>query len=98
MHSSARTPPTAFGATREGNWEGTNVLWLPERLRAEDLDLYKARRVLFEARERRIRPATDDKMLTAWNAMAIQAFAEAGRAFDEPRFIEAAERLRFASS
>jgi uncharacterized protein YyaL (SSP411 family) len=87
---------TAFGATPDGNWEGTNVLWLPSGGEPEDLDLDDARRVLFEARELRTRPATDDKILTAWNAMAIQAFAEAGRAFDEPRFIEASERcLRF---
>lgn len=87
---------TAFGATPDGNWEGTNVLWLPSGKEPEDLDLDDARRALFEAREQRTRPATDDKILTAWNAMAIQAFAEAGRAFDEPRFIEASERcLRF---
>ena len=87
---------TAFGATRDGNWEGTNVLWLPSGREPEDLDLDEARRVLFETREQRTRPATDDKILTAWNAMAIQAFAEAGRAFDEPRFIEASETcLRF---
>jgi uncharacterized protein YyaL (SSP411 family) len=87
---------TAFGATPEGNWEGTNVLWLPNGGEPEGLDLDEARRVLFETRERRTRPATDDKILTAWNAMAIQAFAEAGRAFDEPRFVETSETcLRF---
>jgi uncharacterized protein len=87
---------TAFGATPDGNWEGTNVLWLPSGEEPQDLDLDDARRVLLEAREQRTRPATDDKILTAWNAMAIQAFAEAGRALDEPRFIEASERcLRF---
>jgi hypothetical protein len=80
----------AFGATPEGNWEGTNVLWLPDGKKPAGSDLTAVRGRLFEARERRIRPATDDKVLTAWNAMAIQAFAEAGRAFDEPRFIEAA--------
>jgi hypothetical protein len=80
----------AFGATPEGNWEGTNVLWLPGGAEPEDFDLTDARRRLFEAREMRVRPGTDDKVLTAWNAMAIRAFAEAGRAFREPRFVEAA--------
>jgi uncharacterized protein YyaL (SSP411 family) len=80
----------AFGATPAGNWEGTNVLWLPSG-EPSDPDLSDARRALFEAREARVRPGTDDKVLTAWNAMAITAFAEAGRALEEPRFIEAAE-------
>jgi uncharacterized protein YyaL (SSP411 family) len=82
---------TTFGATPEGNWDGTNVLWLPGGSEPSGLDLSAARRTLFEARESRVRPGTDDKVLTAWNAMAITALAEAGRAFDEPRFIEAAE-------
>ncbi len=81
----------AFGATPAGNWEGTNVLWLPEGSEPSGLDLSAARRALFEARQARVRPGTDDKVLTAWNAMAIMALAEAGRAFAEPRFIEAAE-------
>jgi uncharacterized protein len=81
----------AFGATPEGNWEGTNVLWLPRDSEPSDLDLSTARNRLFEARESRVRPRTDDKVLTAWNAMAITAFAEAGRAFGVSRFIEAAE-------
>jgi hypothetical protein len=80
----------AFGATPEGNWEGTNVLWLPKG--DPELDLSRARRTLLEAREARVRPATDDKVLTAWNAMAIMALTEAGRAFEEPRYLEAAER------
>jgi uncharacterized protein len=80
-----------FGTTPEGNWEGTNVLWLPEGREPDGVDLVPARRRLAAAREGRIRPATDDKVLTAWNAMAIQALAEAGRAFDVARFIAAAE-------
>ena len=48
--------------------------------------------MLFEAREARIRSATDDKVLTAWNGMAIAALAEAGRALGEPAYTAAAER------
>jgi uncharacterized protein YyaL (SSP411 family) len=48
--------------------------------------------VLFQARERRVRPGTDDKVVTAWNAMAIEAFAEAGRVFDVPAYVRVAER------
>jgi hypothetical protein len=81
----------AFGATREGNLEGTNVLWLPDGTEPDISEAGAARRRLFEVRERRVRPATDDKVLTAWNAMAIQALVEAGRTFEEPRFLEAAE-------
>jgi uncharacterized protein YyaL (SSP411 family) len=82
----------ALGASREGNWagEGTNVLWSPQGDAADGADLEDAKRILFEARERRVRPATDDKVLTGWNAMAIQAFAEAGAAFGEAEFLEAA--------
>jgi uncharacterized protein YyaL (SSP411 family) len=85
----------AFGATPDGNWageagEGTNVLWLPTGAEPGGTDLDTARRVLFEQRERRVRPGTDDKVLTAWNAMAIQAFAEAGRAFGDAGFLAAA--------
>jgi uncharacterized protein YyaL (SSP411 family) len=92
----------AFGAMPAGNWEGgTNVLWRPhpvetvadelgvdeETLRA-DVDDARAR--LFEERERRVRPATDDKALAAWNGLAIAALAEAGRAFGREPFVAAA--------
>jgi uncharacterized protein len=76
----------AFGATPHGNWEGTNVLRAPTGAEATD----EARAKLFEARERRVRPALDDKILTGWNALAIRAFAEAGRIFGERRYVETA--------
>jgi uncharacterized protein YyaL (SSP411 family) len=90
-----------FGATPAGNWEGTNVLWtpLPARAVAAELGLDEdelARRVaearpdLLERRSSRVRPGTDDKILAGWNAMAIRAFAEAGRALGEPRYVDAA--------
>jgi uncharacterized protein len=92
-----------LGATPEGNWEGTNVLWRPmevaavaaeEKIDADDLrsQVEDARRTLFEARESRVRPGTDDKVLAGWNALAIHALAEAGRAMDEPAYVEAAVR------
>jgi uncharacterized protein len=76
----------AFGARPEGNWEGTNVLRAPHG----EPDVAAAREVLLRARGERVPPVTDDKVLTAWNALAIRAFAEAGRIFEEPRYVDAA--------
>src|SRR5918992_3113740 len=69
-----------LGAVPEGNWEGTNVLWtpLPAHLVAaeEGIDegkllarVERARAELFTRRERRIRPATDDKGLAPWDGL-----------------------------
>ncbi len=91
-----------LGARPEGNWEGTNVLWLPRPLeqvadelgaRPEELaaELEAAVGMLFQLRERRVRPATDDKVVAAWNGLAISALAEVGRVLREPRYVEAAE-------
>jgi uncharacterized protein YyaL (SSP411 family) len=79
-----------LGATPEGNWEGTNVLWTPRPDEAMEAELAAALPRLFEARETRVHPATDDKVLAAWNGLAITALAEAGRTFDEPRYLDAA--------
>jgi uncharacterized protein len=91
-----------FGALPEGNWEGTNVLWTPrpaervaeeQGLKPEALTaaVREATVRLFERREGRIRPGVDDKVLAAWNGLAISAFAEAGRALGEERYVRAAE-------
>ena len=90
-----------LGATQRGNWEGTNVLWTPHPAAAvareaglpvEDLEreVADASARLFQAREARVHPATDDKVLAAWNGLAISALAEAGRTFGERRYLDAA--------
>ena len=55
-------------------------------------DLASSRRTLAEARGRRPRPQRDDKTITAWNGLAISAFARAGAVLDEPRYTAAAAR------
>jgi uncharacterized protein YyaL (SSP411 family) len=47
---------------------------------------------LFVSRSTRIRPGTDDKILTAWNGLMLAAFAEAGRAMGRAEFQELAGR------
>jgi hypothetical protein len=90
-----------FGASPRGNWEGTNVLWTPQPAAAvaeqagisvEELEraVGDAKARLFQAREARVHPATDDKVLAAWNGLAISALAEAGRVLGEPRYMDAA--------
>jgi uncharacterized protein YyaL (SSP411 family) len=49
-----------------------------------------AKAVLFAARESRVRPGLDDKILTSWNALAIAGIARAARALDEPRWTDLA--------
>ncbi len=80
----------AYGVTRDGNWEGHNIL-----SRVADVDyaaLGGARQRLHEVRRQRPQPARDDKVLTAWNGLAIAAFADAAAAFGEPRLAVVAER------
>ena len=49
-------------------------------------------RQLRQARDPRVRPATDDKVLVAWNGLALRAFAEAARYLDRADFLAAAQK------
>jgi len=51
-----------------------------------------ARQRLFAAREERVHPAKDDKILTDWNGLMIAALATAARAYDDPVYLAAAEK------
>ena len=52
--------------------------------------LEEARAKLFEARERRVHPHKDDKILTDWNGLMIAALAKGAQVFDDPLYEEAA--------
>jgi len=47
---------------------------------------------MWRAREERVHPGLDDKVLTSWNGLALAAFAEAGRVLDDERYREIARR------
>jgi uncharacterized protein YyaL (SSP411 family) len=82
----------AFGVTDAGTFEhGSSVLQRhgsPSPV--ERLD--RIRGVLLADRSSRTRPARDDKVVAAWNGMAIGALAEAGVLFDRPDLVAVAER------
>jgi uncharacterized protein YyaL (SSP411 family) len=59
-------------------------------LQAAEMRLEQARAKLFAARERRVHPGRDDKVLTSWNALMIGALARAARVFDQAEWLAAA--------
>ncbi|MGD2143582.1 MAG: thioredoxin domain-containing protein, partial [Anaerolineae bacterium] len=81
----------AYGVTPQGNFEGKNIF---EFVGAMDqrAALAQARRKLFEAREKRVHPGRDEKVLTSWNGLMLAAFAEAARILDREDYREVAER------
>ena len=66
------------------------ILGLPAETVSRSLEI--ARKKLFGRRAQRPRPHLDDKILTAWNGLMISAFAKAGAAFREARYLESAAR------
>jgi uncharacterized protein YyaL (SSP411 family) len=98
-----------YDVTLEGNFEKrTSILnqlhVLPERvaerhgLTLEELDkrLETAREKLFQAREKRVRPHLDDKILTSWNGLMIAALARGARVLGDMGYAEeAAKAVRF---
>ncbi|HEU4382811.1 MAG TPA: thioredoxin domain-containing protein [Anaeromyxobacteraceae bacterium] len=81
-----------YGVTGEGNFEGENVLHVPRPDEAEWEALAGARLRLLDVRSRRVPPLRDEKVLAAWNGLAISALAFGGRVLAEPRWVEAARR------
>ncbi|WP_329146959.1 thioredoxin domain-containing protein [Streptomyces sp. NBC_01456] len=81
-----------FGVTEDGTFEeGASVLQLPHAEDpVDDERVASVRRRLLAAREERPRPGRDDKVVAAWNGLAIAALAETGAYFDRPDLIQAA--------
>ena len=82
-----------FGVTRNGNFEGRTLLRLEpgSRLSQEDEGLVtKSKATLRTARLGRPRPATDTKIMTSWNGLAISALAFAGTVLEDDLFVKEA--------
>jgi hypothetical protein len=90
-----------YDITEQGNWEHRSI---PNRLRpieaiAKELNLtidelyetiHRVRPLLYRARQERVPPGLDDKIITAWNGMMISAMAEAGRVLGVSHYIAGA--------
>jgi len=93
----------AYGITKEGNFEGHNILQRVKNdeelakefnLNVEEVQarLDGAKTTLLKTREGRVRPGTDDKVLTSWNALMLTTFAEAARYLKRPDYLELARQ------
>jgi len=80
-----------YGVTKSGNFEGSNILHRPVRGElARPPDVETARQQLFDAREKRVRPGLDDKVLTEWNALMLDSLSRAAAATQRADWLEAA--------
>lgn len=88
----ARLAAQHFGVTEEGTFEeGASVLQLPQHEGVFDAERIESiRDRLLGARSRRPAPGRDDKVVAAWNGLAVAALAETGAYFDRPDLVDAA--------
>jgi uncharacterized protein YyaL (SSP411 family) len=91
-----------FGVTEDGNFEERNILNVSrepelfsklEKIPIPELEskVEAAKRKLYTAREKRVRPGRDEKVLTDWNGLMLRAFAEAASHFGRDDYRSAAE-------
>jgi len=93
-----------YQVTKKGNWENNqNILFKTDddkgiantyKITEEELltQIKEAKELLLAARSKRIRPALDDKILTAWNALMLKGYCDAYRTFNEPECLKMALR------
>ncbi len=79
----------AYDVSAAGNWEGQAILRrvAPLGSAAQEAVLARCRQVLFQARENRVRPGWDDKVLADWNGLAIAALARCAVVFGQPAWL-----------
>jgi uncharacterized protein YyaL (SSP411 family) len=99
-----------YNVSEEGNWEETNILWLPETPEAfaarKGMDIAVLQEkiagwqhTLLLQREKRVRPQLDNKILLGWNALMNTAFSKAYAALGETRYRQVAqENMLFLQS
>jgi uncharacterized protein YyaL (SSP411 family) len=89
-----------FNLKENGNFEdestkkttGKNILYLKKHLAEHQEQMVKIRKKLFSAREKRIHPNKDDKILTNWNGLMIASLAKAAQVFNMETYSNAARK------
>ncbi len=90
-----------FGVTEAGNFEGKNIL--TRRTSLEDFakanhmkvealkaKVEEAKQLLYARREKRVHPHLDDKILSSWNGLMLQAYARAAAVLGDVNYLEIA--------
>ncbi len=99
----ARLFAAYYDVTEAGNFEDVNILHVSRSVEdtakavnvsTERLNeaLERGRRELFSVRERRVKPARDEKILTAWNGLMLASFAEAAAILERDDYLNIARR------
>ena len=83
-----------YSVSSIGNWEGNNILFINQK--REDLlkkyqiseevfnkTISSSKKILFDVRNKRVKPGLDDKILTSWNALMLRGYVDAYLAFGE---------------
>ena len=97
----ARVVNHYYGATEAGNFEGRNIFHVPSDASKAAADLgmpeqavlaivERARARLYAAREERVHPGLDDKVLTSWNGLMLRSLAEGAAALGRDDYLQAA--------
>ncbi len=93
----------AYDIAEPGNWEDiNNIVWMPGSLmklaEAAQLTIDEvlkrmeaSKKILFQERQKRVRPALDDKVLLSWNALMITALCKSYQVLQEERYFETAK-------
>ncbi|HEY0756065.1 MAG TPA: thioredoxin domain-containing protein [Ktedonobacteraceae bacterium] len=92
-----------YDVSERGNFEDKNILHVSKKLAviAEGINvseedckevLRRGRATLYAEREKRIKPARDEKILTSWNGLMLRSFAEAARYLQRADYLEVARR------
>ena len=92
-----------YGVSEEGNFENNNnilhIVKEPKIIASElsisepdvKQSLEQSKKTILKHRNKRIKPATDDKILTSWNGLMISALSKAYQIFDDEQYLQAAE-------
>ena len=103
LGADSRAFKTYYGVVRGGNFEGKTILHVPRDVSAAAdragvevdmlaLILERARRILLDARSRRVWPGRDEKILASWNGLMLRGVATAARVFGRDDFTKLALR------